>query len=157
LDALSDEKVAKIKKFCKDYIARVLRKLEKSDRKFGSSSNGCGHYGTPSTLTATPNSGHGDADRETMEMSVEEALEKEGEEDGGYGSDDPHNHDPYSPDFVGGKSSPPSSVAPTPSTSRISTSNVCCDKEKIDRRWDDWNQDRMGPDQLIRDFESNWS
>ncbi|OBZ74746.1 Histone-lysine N-methyltransferase, H3 lysine-36 specific [Grifola frondosa] len=33
LDALSDEKVTKIKKFAKEYIAKVLRKLEKSQRR----------------------------------------------------------------------------------------------------------------------------
>ena len=49
LDTLSEEKTAKIKKFAKEYIAKILRKLEKSgQRRKPSSSNGAaGSSATP--------------------------------------------------------------------------------------------------------------
>ncbi|KAH9894001.1 hypothetical protein C8Q73DRAFT_498617 [Cubamyces lactineus] len=52
LDTLSDEKTAKIKKFAKEYIAKILRKLEKSgQRRKPSSSNGAaGSSATPDGL-----------------------------------------------------------------------------------------------------------
>ncbi|KAI0759666.1 hypothetical protein BC629DRAFT_1295328 [Irpex lacteus] len=39
LDSLSDEKKAKMKKFAKEYVAKIVRKLEKSKRKPSSSSH----------------------------------------------------------------------------------------------------------------------
>ena len=39
LDSLSEEKVAKIKKFAKDYIHKILRKLEKNKKSKSSSSS----------------------------------------------------------------------------------------------------------------------
>ncbi|KAG5644281.1 hypothetical protein DXG03_008766 [Asterophora parasitica] len=60
LDKLSDEKVVKIKKFAKEYIAKILRKLEKSagkrERPISSSTS---IQGTSSTFQDTPNSAAG--------------------------------------------------------------------------------------------------
>lgn len=93
LESLSDEKVAKIKKFAKEYIAKVLHKMEKSSKKRnGSSSSTLQTHATPSTSEETPNP-HGDAngaDVAMAEMTVEEAM------DLGEDSDDDENeaHDP---------------------------------------------------------------
>ncbi|PPQ98680.1 hypothetical protein CVT24_003307 [Panaeolus cyanescens] len=72
LEALSEEKVTKIKKFSKEYIAKVLRKLEKSGKKPRSSNV----LPTPSTSTHTPSSHDGgdDAPSQAISMSVEEAM-----------------------------------------------------------------------------------
>jgi len=85
LDALSEEKVSKIKKFAKEYIAKILRKLEKSGKHDGPSSSSI--QATPSTSMATPNSADGDVVMDVPPMSVEEAMDmnpdsaSEGEED----------------------------------------------------------------------------
>jgi hypothetical protein len=57
LDSLSDEKVVKIKKFAKEYIAKVLRKLEKS----GQRTKGPASASSTTTLSVadTPNSANG--------------------------------------------------------------------------------------------------
>ncbi|CDO68786.1 hypothetical protein BN946_scf184989.g52 [Trametes cinnabarina] len=47
LDSLSEEKTAKIKKFSKEYIAKVLRKLEKSGQRRKPSSSAAGSSSTP--------------------------------------------------------------------------------------------------------------
>ncbi|KAJ7222364.1 histone methyltransferase [Mycena pura] len=83
LDALSDEKVAKIKKFSKEYIAKVVRKMEKSGDKRPPSTSTA--HATSSAVD-TPNSIEG-VDVEMTEMTVEEAMdmdpasESEGEDD----------------------------------------------------------------------------
>ena len=51
LDALSEEKTTKIKKFAKEYIAKILRKLEKSKRD--------PHHRPPSSTMSTLASGDG--------------------------------------------------------------------------------------------------
>ncbi|KAK7055447.1 histone methyltransferase [Favolaschia claudopus] len=96
LESLSDEKVAKIKKFSKEYISKVVRRAEKSGHK--------GHKhrppsstadATPSSAVDTPNSIDG-VDTEMMEMTVEEAMgmdpasgsEDEGEDEDGDGEDE---------------------------------------------------------------------
>lgn len=144
LDALSDEKVTKIKKFCRDYITKLLRKLQKEGRSHkpgGSSSGGQGHLGTPSTSAATPNSAHDDADREGVEMSVEEAMDLDDDDDDAEvdgGDDDDRDRDRDDRSFMGDKSSPPSMARTPPSPgSRINTG---WDPEKTDdpyRSWDD--------------------
>lgn len=74
LDALSEEKVTKIKKFAKEYITKVIRKIEKSGKRVKLAED------TPSTSMHTPNSQDDDG-RETqmqennMTMSVEEAMD----------------------------------------------------------------------------------
>nr|GAT56044.1 histone methyltransferase [Mycena chlorophos] len=91
LDTLSDEKVAKIKKFSKEYIAKVMRKMEKSNSHKPSSS-------TPLTSTSstldTPNSNSADnadadGDIDMPEMTVEEAMDM----DPASGSDDDSDGD----------------------------------------------------------------
>ena len=80
LEALSDEKVSKIKRFSREYIAKLVRKLEKAgvSRKPGSklSSSRRGHHAahTPSTSAATPSSVHEDAQLDVMEMLAEEVM-----------------------------------------------------------------------------------
>lgn len=88
LDALSEEKISKIKKFAKEYITKILRKLEKSGKHDRPSSSST-IQATPSTSMATPNSADGDVVMDVPPMSVEEAMdmdpdsasEGEGEED----------------------------------------------------------------------------
>ncbi|KAJ6554544.1 hypothetical protein B0H19DRAFT_150279 [Mycena capillaripes] len=83
LDALSDEKVAKIKKFAKEYIAKVVRKMEKSGNKHRPPTSSTTQ--TTPTAVETPNSIDG-VDTVMTEMTVEEAMdmdpasESEGEE-----------------------------------------------------------------------------
>jgi hypothetical protein len=88
LDALSDEKVVKIKKFAKEYIAKVVRKAEKSGHKKRPHSSSAEQG--PSSALDTPNSIEG-VDTEMTEMTVEEAMDMDpatesddegGEEDG---------------------------------------------------------------------------
>lgn len=71
LDSLSDEKVVKIKKFAKDYIAKVLRKMEKSGEKRHASTS------TPS-LSGTPDALGGAGD--DAELNVEDTLDLEDDE-----------------------------------------------------------------------------
>ena len=114
LEALSDEKVSKIKRFSREYITKLVRKLEKagSSRKVGSkpstSRRGQGHHAahththTPSTSAATPSSAHEDARLDVvemeMEMSVEEVVDvgddsmDDDDDGGGGGGDDGHPH-----------------------------------------------------------------
>ncbi|KAF7324844.1 Histone methyltransferase [Mycena kentingensis (nom. inval.)] len=76
LEALSEEKVAKMKKFSKDYIAKVVRKLEKDktarkDRPPSASTP----LASASTVD-TPNSNEdADGDVDMPEMTVEEAMD----------------------------------------------------------------------------------
>ena len=108
LDALSDEKVAKIKKFAKEYISKVLRKLEKSksaSSKPSSSSSSRhkhrdrhrdrgGHEPSVSVPSRSPDvhrdgedgeDGDGDGDGEDVElvMSVEQAMDLESDSEDG--------------------------------------------------------------------------
>lgn len=93
LESLSDEKVAKIKKFAKDYIAKVLHKMEKSGKKRnGSSSSTVPTHATSSASEETPNP-HGEADGADVamaEMSVEEAMDLE--DDSGDDEDGENDH-----------------------------------------------------------------
>ncbi|KAJ7756278.1 histone methyltransferase [Mycena metata] len=72
LEALSDEKVTKIKKFSKEYIAKVVRKMEKSGHKHRAPSSSTAQ--TTPTAVDTPNSIHG-VDAVMTEMTVEEAMD----------------------------------------------------------------------------------
>ncbi|KAH7882045.1 hypothetical protein F5I97DRAFT_1817718 [Phlebopus sp. FC_14] len=83
LDALSDEKITKIKKFAKDYIAKVLRKLEKSKRNPSSSHDHRRGHLKSSAAAEPPDEevhmdseehGYGDDDG-GMVMSVEQAMD----------------------------------------------------------------------------------
>ncbi|EIN05933.1 hypothetical protein PUNSTDRAFT_54761 [Punctularia strigosozonata HHB-11173 SS5] len=57
LDSLSDEKTAKIKKFAKEYVAKVIRKLEKSGQAKRRSSQGKDQKQLPTpATTSTPDS-----------------------------------------------------------------------------------------------------
>jgi histone-lysine N-methyltransferase SETD2 len=67
LDALSEEKIIKIKKFAKEYIAKVLRKLEKSGYRPKDAS-------FPPTTTASAASETPNSNDHTV-MSVEEAMD----------------------------------------------------------------------------------
>jgi hypothetical protein len=111
LDSLSDEKVAKIKKFSKEYITRILRKMEKSsDKRKGSSSSApAPKQAGSSTSAETPNS-HGDpngADIHMTDMTAEEAMDLE--EDSGSEGDDAEAVD------RGGEGNPEEDQSPRPS------------------------------------------
>lgn len=82
LEALSEEKVVKIKKFSKEYIAKVLRKLEKSGKRSKPSNS---VLPTPSTSTHTPSSHDGgdDTPSHAISMSVEEAMGMDPDSDNG--------------------------------------------------------------------------
>lgn len=90
LESLSEEKTNKIKKFSKDYIAKILRKLEKSGRYSSQSSNPTA--GSSSTHTQTPNSIDG-GDTANLPadatMSVEEAMDLDSDSD----SDSEQDHE----------------------------------------------------------------
>ncbi|TDL26882.1 hypothetical protein BD410DRAFT_782971 [Rickenella mellea] len=75
LDALSEEKVTKIKKFAKEYIAKVLRKLDKSGRVRPPAS-----AGSTSNLSATPTSVIANGE-DSVEMSLENTLDLEDDDD----------------------------------------------------------------------------
>lgn len=84
LDALSDEKVAKIKKFSKDYIAKVLHRLDKSK----GSHRPAASTSTPD-FSRTPDTGgkdQGTNSDDIPEMSVNDAL--------GFDDDDMDVEDP---------------------------------------------------------------
>lgn len=70
----------KIKKFAKEYIAKVIRKIEKSGKhpsKAASSASASIVRDTPTTSTAqqTPNSNDGDNAQYTSFMSAEDAMQ----------------------------------------------------------------------------------
>ncbi|KIM41728.1 hypothetical protein M413DRAFT_444973 [Hebeloma cylindrosporum] len=99
LDALSEEKVTKIKKFAKEYIAKILRKIEKSGKRPNSSkpsnsSSTSTVQDTPSTSMHTPNSNDGGdahgrmSDAHNHSMSVEEAMSMDLDDSGSDGEDD---------------------------------------------------------------------
>jgi histone-lysine N-methyltransferase SETD2 len=80
LEQLSDEKVAKIKKFAKEYIAKVLRKMEKSGRPRPPSSTTT--QAGSSTSLDTPGSAEGvDGGTADISMSVEEAMDMDPDTD----------------------------------------------------------------------------
>ncbi|KAG8215170.1 hypothetical protein J3R82DRAFT_8679, partial [Butyriboletus roseoflavus] len=113
LDALSDEKVTKIKKFAKEYIAKVVRKLGKSKSKQSTSKPSSshhkdrdrgrgGHVHEPSGSVPSPDAhrdgedgdedGDGDGEDVEMVMSVEQAMDLGSDsEDGNHDHD--HDHD----------------------------------------------------------------
>ena len=84
LESLSEEKIVKIKKFAKEYIAKVLRKLEKSAHRRRQPSMAA-TQATSSTSMDTPNSAEG-TDVIMAEITAEEAMDmadshSEGDED----------------------------------------------------------------------------
>jgi hypothetical protein len=86
LDALSDEKKAKIKKFAREYIHKVLHRLEKGKRRPPDSGSGASaqshHHDTNTTTPSQQGEDGGDAEMEVeMEMSVEEAMDLSADED----------------------------------------------------------------------------
>lgn len=81
LDALSDEKTVKIKKFAKEYIAKVLRKLEKSGKRPRPPSSAVTQPAS-STSMNTPNSTDG-VDVVMADMTVEEAMDMDPDSESG--------------------------------------------------------------------------
>ncbi|PFH46282.1 hypothetical protein AMATHDRAFT_8013 [Amanita thiersii Skay4041] len=79
LDEMSEEKKTKIKKFAKEYISKVLLKVEKSKRERppSSAASTATPRETPSMSMDTPNSieGSGGDGSINIEMSVEEAMD----------------------------------------------------------------------------------
>lgn len=90
LDALSDEKVTKIKKFAKDYITKVIHRLEKSKRHRPSVAS----TSTPGS-SRTPDAGRDPDGDELPEMSVNDALGLDDDDlDGGDPSPASETHGP---------------------------------------------------------------
>ncbi|KZT03301.1 SET domain-containing protein [Laetiporus sulphureus 93-53] len=115
LDALSEEKTVKIKKFAKEYIAKVLRKLEKPDdrRASGSRSKPSSTANDSSSVAASCSGSILAPDESMPVISVDDMMDIDGsdhEEDEGHDQDmadgegevdSPDQHD-----------SPPESVSP---------------------------------------------
>ncbi|KAF8966903.1 hypothetical protein BDZ97DRAFT_1917169 [Flammula alnicola] len=99
LDSLSEEKQAKIKKYAKEYIAKIIRKKEKSSKHphvSSASASASTAHDTPSTSTSmqTPNSNdEGDAHMQETAMSVEEAMGMDLHSDSEDGEDDADDDD----------------------------------------------------------------
>ena len=78
LDALSEEKTLKIKKFAKEYIAKILRKLEKKRRESGGSGPAPATPASASPSTSTP------ADTEaSLAATVADVMDLDGPDDDG--------------------------------------------------------------------------
>jgi len=71
LDAFSDEKIAKIKKFAKDYITKVIRKIKEKKKKHQRHQQSTSGSGSSSRRESL---GNGDADADDLD------VEGEGEE-----------------------------------------------------------------------------
>lgn len=115
LDSLSDEKAAKIKKFVKEYIAKVLRKVEKSKRKPSSSGHPHNHSDTLPTTNADLLGADDDGKEVEMTMLVEQAMDLGSDDDACM--DEPeemqHSSDEAGPSPMEGVSErPPDSVTP---------------------------------------------
>jgi len=95
LDTLSEEKTTKIKKFAKEYIGKVLRKVEKSkrDRPPSSAVSSSMSVESPSMSNDTPHSAE-DADNSMgVEMTVEEAMDMESDSESEAEHDDHEEHE----------------------------------------------------------------
>jgi histone-lysine N-methyltransferase SETD2 len=92
LDVLSDEKTSKIKKFAKEYITKVLRRLEKSKRKASSDAPAAS-----SVVANIDELDHEEGGDVPMVMSVEQAMDlddgSESEADNAVGGDDAEMQD----------------------------------------------------------------
>ncbi|PCH43100.1 SET domain-containing protein [Wolfiporia cocos MD-104 SS10] len=80
LDSLSEEKVTKIKKFAKEYIAKILRKLEKAGQRRPPDSSGVMTAST-SASAATPDDVDADAEGDISLQSVMPDLDGDGDAD----------------------------------------------------------------------------
>ncbi|TFY70770.1 hypothetical protein EVG20_g2227 [Dentipellis fragilis] len=84
LDALSDEKVNKIKKFAKEYITKVLHKLAKAGklakRPPDSSASDSGSMGPSTDMSGATLTPDGRANGADKEMTVEEAMDMSDDE-----------------------------------------------------------------------------
>jgi hypothetical protein len=135
LDALSDEKQAKIKKFAREYIHKVLHRLEKGKRRPPDSGSGGSAQSHHDANTATPplpplpplstpsqqGEEGGDAERDIemeMEMSVEEAMDLSADEDDLNGGDADADEDDEPTPVEPAESDTSTAVAsaPTPSS-----------------------------------------
>ncbi|KAF8630263.1 hypothetical protein AX17_005449 [Amanita inopinata Kibby_2008] len=89
LDVFSEEKTAKIKKYAKEYIAKIMRKVEKSnrDRPSSSAATTATPGETPTMCLDTPNSAEGGDTSMGMDMSLEEAMDMESESESEAGGD----------------------------------------------------------------------
>jgi len=90
---LSDEKISKIKKFAKEYITKVLRRLEKSKRKASSSDA----LAVSPLVAGTDDHDHDERGDVPMVMSVEQAMDlddgSESEADDVVGAEDAEMQD----------------------------------------------------------------
>ncbi|EIW76613.1 SET domain-containing protein [Coniophora puteana RWD-64-598 SS2] len=121
LDSLSEEKTAKIKKFAKDYIAKVIRKLDKSKLKSSSLTSASATASTSQTPAQEQNTPEheGGGGNGGMTMSVENALEmdesdSEPEDADGDADGDAAMADPSSVDDDALHSHSSDDVAPSP-------------------------------------------
>ncbi|KAI0248399.1 hypothetical protein BJV78DRAFT_1379249 [Lactifluus subvellereus] len=137
LETLSDEKKAKIKKFAREYIHKVLHKLEKGKRSRPPDSGLTSPSSAPSTRGPTRATqegdeggdnepgGDGDADMDMdveMEMSVEEAMDLSADEDadadrGGGGDEEEEDDEPTPVDPA--ESDTSTAVAAAPADPRL--------------------------------------
>ncbi|KDQ55897.1 hypothetical protein JAAARDRAFT_132908 [Jaapia argillacea MUCL 33604] len=137
LEALSEEKIVKIKKFAKEYIAKLMRKLEKSGQRrkpshsSHSTSNGASTSGGDGSKSARTPDGGDEHDGEHMAMSVEEAMGMDlDDHDDGEDGDGEEEGDDHEPDAGGSSkmdedqdSPEPHSALPPPSSASPSQSH----------------------------------
>ncbi|TFK88803.1 hypothetical protein K466DRAFT_585207 [Polyporus arcularius HHB13444] len=98
LETLSEEKTVKIKKFAKEYIAKVLRKLDKSGKRRK-------HVSTTAGSSSTPDSRHDDSAapatvEDVMDLDPDEDIADDHSDD--HGSDGEADGDGDHPDDDGG-------------------------------------------------------
>lgn len=125
LDSLSDEKIAKIKKFAKEYIAKLLHRLEKGKRHSSSAANpddSMDASGSGATLAQDDTHEEMDLNAVMPELSTVDLMDldedmDEGEGDGegeGEGEGDSFGSEQSPPDSVSALETPSASDAPTP-------------------------------------------
>ncbi|KAG6331704.1 hypothetical protein ID866_7384 [Astraeus odoratus] len=134
LDALSDEKTTKIKKFSKEYIAKVLRKLEKSRRK--SSSDGPSHKDDTSNKDLPDTCDDGEVE---MSMSVEQAMDlgSDDEADMDGAEDMQHSSDEGDPSPMEGvMERPPDSVTPMTPPDQVQLLDPHIRHQREESGWD---------------------
>lgn len=145
LDSLSDEKVVKIKKFSKEYIHKILRKLDKSKKQKSASSSSSSHrHRTSDMLPSASTSSLVREDDALPDISLEDTMDiDEMVESGANG----HGHEDDDDD-ESGHPSPDDDVAldagePDQTPASTSSSTAVSDPRMRHRHEDDgWESSR---------------
>ncbi|KAI0628512.1 hypothetical protein C8Q77DRAFT_1148962 [Trametes polyzona] len=130
LETLSEEKTTKIKKFAKEYIAKVLRKLEKSGQRRKPSSN--------TASSSTPDANGGADDSIVSAATVADVMDLDHNDN----DEDEDDHDPADEDDRGSGSGSPEAGG-----SGQTSPNVVSDPRI---------RHRASPSSATKDDESTW-